>query len=311
VLEDVEGSPGDLAALQGFDKGGLVYAGTAGGVDDDGPRLHEGELRRVDEVAGLPGEHDVQAHHVGLAKQRLEVDARHTVLDEDVVRHVGVGGQDPHLPRPHEGGDAAADPAETDQAERDAGMAVGPRAEIRSLEGGVPPLAALLEVPVALSHFLEHAEHGGDGALRHAAPVRFGGAVRHQDAQLGGRLHVHVVGADGVLGHDAKPVGAFHDGPADRRVPDGGAHEGVASFGHGDHLGLAVSLRGVPGGLAQDQRAPVGLEGPMRLRRFVHRGEDKHLGLAHGGHSLVLDVVGSRPSSRRALPWCAQVGHNP
>ena len=62
---DVQPGAGDLAGLQGFDKGRFVDDGSARGVDNEGRGLHAGEGLGVEAVASGGIEREVHAEIVG------------------------------------------------------------------------------------------------------------------------------------------------------------------------------------------------------------------------------------------------------
>jgi hypothetical protein len=100
------------------DQRGLVDQRAAAGVDDDGIRLHPAEILGTDDAAGLRRQDDVQGDHVGTLEQRRLLHA----LDAD-----GGGGLGGQVAAPGDGGhaegladlgDAAAELAEAQHAER-------------------------------------------------------------------------------------------------------------------------------------------------------------------------------------------------
>src|SRR6202034_295768 len=86
---------------------------SAGGVDEDGGRLHPGQFCCTDQVAGGFAERDMQAHDVGSLEKLLK--CRNETTDSRVV----AGGVD-HLHVETLGPlrDGTPDAAETDQSER-------------------------------------------------------------------------------------------------------------------------------------------------------------------------------------------------
>ena len=50
-IEHVEAGPGDGAALQGLDEGGLIDDGAARGVDQIGGGFHQAQFARADQAA--------------------------------------------------------------------------------------------------------------------------------------------------------------------------------------------------------------------------------------------------------------------
>ena len=127
--EDVEAGAGDAAVGERVPERCLMDDGAAGGVDQDGGGLHQGELRGADEVRGLRGETEMQAHDVAGAIEFVELDE----LDAGVALRVHRPDDDAHADCRREAGEVAADGAVADHA---AGLAVefdgasaGPAAE--------------------------------------------------------------------------------------------------------------------------------------------------------------------------------------
>ena len=98
----------------------------------------------------------MQGDDIGLFQERREI--LHT-LDAELLKlgigDVGIVADHLHAPRPHEFGDTATDPAETDNAQRDAWIAVlFAMTNERSLEFHVSPAAGRFQITVALAGFL-------------------------------------------------------------------------------------------------------------------------------------------------------------
>jgi hypothetical protein len=178
-------------------------------------------------------------------------------------------------------GDAGADAAQPDDAERDAGVAVGrPQAEIGAHQARRAPLAGL-DRGVALLELLEHGEDHRHGALGDAVAVRLGRRVAHQNAELGRRLDVDIVSADRAFGDDAQVRVGLHDPAGDRARPDRGADQGLGVLRVSDHLVFIVALRRMPVGPALGQFAAVLLEFRIALLGGIRFGENENLRVGH------------------------------
>ena len=233
------------------------------------------------------------AHHVRLPNERREVRRRGAMVIELGQRDVGIAGQDPDVPRPQQVGEPAAHPAQADDPHRDAFVAIRPGAHIGATEAVVHPLARP-HLLVPLPQLLQKAEHGPQGGLGHAPPVRLRGRVGHHDPQVRGGVRVHVIDANGVLGHHPEPVGALHDPPGYGRAPDHGAHEDVALLDYGAQLIFVVAVPDVrPRGVALDQLAAGILQQLERIFAAGDGGKDEDL--APVRHVRDLDVEDAEP----------------
>ena len=83
-VEDVETGRPEASRSERGDEGGFVDDLTTSGVDEDGTRSHELQLRRSEHAVGGVGERDVHRHHVAGGEQLVERPVR--------VLAVGVGG---------------------------------------------------------------------------------------------------------------------------------------------------------------------------------------------------------------------------
>src|SRR5207249_854475 len=122
---------------------------------------------------------------------------------EAVARDVGVVGDHAYAPGPQKICNPAADAAQPDQSYGDARVAILAGAQVRALEILSPPAALLYEL-VTLPDLLQKSQDHPDRPFRHAAPVRFCRAVRHQDPEIGGGIHVDVVDTDRVFRDDTQ-----------------------------------------------------------------------------------------------------------
>ena len=73
-LEHVEGSGRRAPGAQPSDQGIGVQQAAAGGVDQDGARLHPCKLGRTECPSGGGRQRQVQAYHVGVREQLIERD---------------------------------------------------------------------------------------------------------------------------------------------------------------------------------------------------------------------------------------------
>ena len=209
-FERVEAGTGDRAGGQGFGEGGFVDKAAAGGVDEEGARLHGGELGGADHALGRRQAGHVQGNEVGIAEGASPArDMRDAEGHHVVGRHLGIIGDDVHV----EGGGAArqlaADAAEAEDEQRAAG-------EIDEFE-------AAGEIPVAAA----------DGAVM--AKRRLGEGEDEIHRVLGDRAGMdpaddgeryalsrqsidrHIVVADAVAGDDLQAIGVDEGFARERR----------------------------------------------------------------------------------------------
>ncbi len=67
-LIDIEACAGNLLGLERLDQCLLIHHCPTGGVDEEGSRLHQGQLARPDQMVRGRGEWDMQRHEVRLPK---------------------------------------------------------------------------------------------------------------------------------------------------------------------------------------------------------------------------------------------------
>src|SRR5438128_7188849 len=208
LLEHVEAGGGEMAARERLEDGALLLHGAARGVDVDRALLHEAEGLVVDHAARLVREWRVRGQDVDLWQHRLQallwLDA---ALPQLGVWYVGVVAEHAHAEGAGELRHAAADVADTDDAE---GLApqlrvadAGPRAPI-ALAGGL----------VDRERPLDAREHQHQRVLCHRLRVRAGG-VHDGDSAARGRGNV-----DGVEAHAVT---------ADHRQVRTGGHQAVGA----------------------------------------------------------------------------------
>ena len=159
ALDHVERGAADVAVVERPDEILVTDQRAAAFVDDDGVlfALHERFL--VEHVVVLLGEVHVQAQHVGLGQQRVEIDE----LDAEVLgngrRQERVVGNDLHVERLRLARDGLADAAETGDAHDLTGDALEVRHDL------VIPDVILLDAAVILADAALEVEHEGHGAL--------------------------------------------------------------------------------------------------------------------------------------------------
>ena len=199
ALVHVERRACDRARLERGHERALVDDRPPRGVDEHGRRLHRRERGRVDQVARLVRERHVDADHVRVAKEGVEVVA---AAGEARLRAERLG----------EAGGLAADAAGADDEQP---LAVQPAPE-HELERELPRRAPADEA-VALGDPPEEREHQADRELGRRARQHVG-RVRDEDAALRGRVEVDVVDADRVVRDDAElRPGAVEERPVDAR----------------------------------------------------------------------------------------------
>ena len=81
-FEGIDGGAADAPLVDRPGEGFFVEHLPARGVEHDGIRLHQLELLLAEHVAGLPGEHDMERHHVRFPQKRLVVHRRDAVREE-------------------------------------------------------------------------------------------------------------------------------------------------------------------------------------------------------------------------------------
>ena len=181
ALDHVECGAADVAVVERPDEILVADQRAAAFVDDDGVLLALHERFLVEHVVVLLGEVHVQAQHVGLGQQGVEIDE----LDAEVLGNGGrqewVVGDDFHVERLRLAGDGLADATETGDAHDLTGDALETRHDL------VIPDAVLLDTAVILADAALEVEHEGHGAL--------GGFLRAavEDGADGNALFLRVV----------------------------------------------------------------------------------------------------------------------
>ena len=117
LVEDVEGSAGDVARFQGFRESLFDDELAAGAVDDANAFFHDGQGGGVDEALGLGGEADVEGEVVGGLEDFVDGDQGDVVLAGDDGGDEGVVADEVLAEGFGAAGDLEADSTEADDAE--------------------------------------------------------------------------------------------------------------------------------------------------------------------------------------------------
>ncbi len=139
----------------------------------------------------------VQRHDVRAGQQRVQ---RHQFDSVRRIRHLRIVGDDGEAECPCARRHLAADAAEADQAQGEAGGLMAE--ELLALERRLRETAAVEQMPAGPRHRADQQEGEGDGEFRDSFGVLPRG-VDHRDATLGGRRHVHVHRAAAGTAHQA------------------------------------------------------------------------------------------------------------
>jgi hypothetical protein len=220
---------GSLAAFERVHQGRLVDDGPAGGVHQQGRRLHFREGRRVEKVVALVVVGAVQRDDVARRQQLAQphVPGAHLALHGRIgPRPIVVD----HLHPEAEGAarDRRPDPPHADDADGLAGQLHAHQV------GRLPALeAAVAHVPVGRRHVPGGGQQQGPRLVRrrvgqHAGRVGDGHVVRLR------RLQVDVVDPDGVLRHHLQPRAGLEQRLRDRVGEHGQKH--VGPVGQGDEF---------------------------------------------------------------------------
>ena len=199
----------DAAAVERIQQRRLVDDAAARAVDDVGRRLHQGQLRRTDQVARVVLQRAMHGHEVGARQGGAEVGHRLAAHGLDLSRRIGrIDAQALEPQRVQRLRQPAADAPEPDDEHRPSGNVHGD--ELRP----AAPVVALAHGAVELVQPLGQRVHHGDGVLHHRR--RIGEADGgHDHAPLGRRRHVDVVEADAVARDDLEVGRRLHHGARD------------------------------------------------------------------------------------------------
>jgi len=204
---DVDGTAGELLALDGLGKRVEVHDFAARGVDEVGALLHLGELLRRDHVASLGRQGHVHGDDVALLEQRVE---RRDIL-RVAERELGqmVVELDDHAHGLSEHRDLGTDMAVAHDAE---GLAAG----LPAVGGNLVPLAEVA-LAVAVADLAQQHNDLGNYHLGHGAGVGEG-RVEHGLAALGRGRQVRLVSADAEAAHGEQALGRLEDLGRDLRL---------------------------------------------------------------------------------------------
>jgi hypothetical protein len=199
LFKDVEAGAGNFFGFEGVDESGFVYYGTARSVDEEGGRLHAEEFGRVEELASVGIERDVQRDEVGFGEERVHVAVYGVKLLFDVFGDaLAAVIDDFHAEALRATGNSLADAAEADDAERfppDIGAAV--LIEVPALPVPCP------DILIAFDDTASDGEHERPGEVG-GGFVEDAGGIGDQDAAAGAGGNVHVVVTDGNVSDDAE-----------------------------------------------------------------------------------------------------------
>ena len=207
LFKDIEAGSGDCFVAKRFDKGGFIDNGAAGGVDENGGRLHESEFGGADEVAGFGGKGNVEADVVGLAEEIFPGHAASAEFGFEFGREGGgVGIEDVHGKPSAAAGDGLSDAAHAEDAE----SAVVDVLADKEVDEPFAPFAGVNE-GVALDDTAGRGHEEGEGEVGGGFGEDVGG-IGDEDAAGGGGRDVDIVVADGDIGNDADAVELGEDG---------------------------------------------------------------------------------------------------
>ena len=210
--EDVDRGAGDLARGERLEQRRVVDQLATGGVDDPGAVLHAGERPRVDHVARLVVQRQVERHEVGPREHAGERVALDPGLAETVGGDERVVRDDAHLQPERAAGDLLPDPPVAEDPER----------LLRELDPA--PLRALPaprhQRGVRLRDVPRQRHEQADRVLGGRDDVRLGG-VRDDDAASGRRLDVDVVDTDARPADHLEARRPLRSGPRSASSPSG------------------------------------------------------------------------------------------
>ena len=269
--EDVDGGPGDHAALDRLVQRLLVHERPARGIHEVGARLHARELRAADQAARLLVQRRVQRHEVGLLQQRLERDQLDADRGRALVGDERVVGDHAHLEGARTLRHPRADAPEADDAERVPG-------QLDALQLAALP-AALAQRGVPLRHVAGDGEQQREGVLDGGDGV---GQRRVDDDHptRRRRLEVDVVDADPGAPDHRELRGGLDDALGDAGLA---AHDDAGHVGDGfDELVLAEA--GADYGVVALAQAGDALLGDLvRDEDGRHRAASRGAGALAGG----------------------------
>ena len=217
--EHIKRRAGEVAALEEITHRSFIDEAAAGAVDEDKALFGFSERFARQDVLGLLRQRNMQRDHIGASEQRIEINFLDAEFHSALFRQERVIGHDFHLEADGALGNAAADIAATDEAERLVGDFEAHIARLRPLAG--------LRVVIGRRDLAGGGEHHRDGMLggRDGVAER---RVHDDDALGGGGLDVDIVDAD--------------TGPADD-LEVGGRRDHVSVRLAGRTHGEAVILR--------------------------------------------------------------------
>src|SRR4030095_16046737 len=118
LVVDVEAGISEPPALQRIDDRGGIADRPARGVDEDRARLHQPDLPGADEAAAAVAQHEMHRQDVGTAEQLVLLDPLDALRGGFFRCQVLTPGDPLHAERGPAPGDAAAEAAETQEAQR-------------------------------------------------------------------------------------------------------------------------------------------------------------------------------------------------
>lgn len=268
LFKDVEAGSGDCFIAKRFDKGGFIDNGAAGGVDENGGRLHESEFGGADEVAGFRGQRDMEADVVGFAKQLFLGHAAGAEFGFEFGREWGgVGIEDVHGETASAAGDGLSDAAHAEDAE----SAVVDVLADKEVDEPFAPFAGVNE-GVALDDTAGRGHEEGEGEVGGGFGEDVGG-IGDEDAAGGGGRDVDIVVADGDIGNDADAVELGEDGGREfvsELADDGLAALGALNQGFGGQTLVGIDIIEFAMGADESDRFGINAFG------------DEDFGLRHG-----------------------------
>lgn len=225
----IQTSRADLAAVQRRDKRGLVDDAAAGGVDQDRPDFHGGELCRSDQ--GLVSARGVDRNDIGPGQRLVQVRRGGNVAFRPaLLRKIRVIGAHGHAEAGHHPAQVAPDPPEPQQQKVAA-------AQVLAFQSPAPRPLAAANRSIGTQRTLGRGKDHHRGMFGHRIRIHVA-ADRQGDAPAAQRVGVDRIITNAVARHELQPACLGHGRGAQRlcayqkRVggPDLGRDAGLLRF---------------------------------------------------------------------------------
>ena len=198
----VDGSAGDFAGFYAVSDSLRIHAAAASAVDDAHAVLHFGDSVSVEHFFGFLGQRRMNRDVIGFGEQRIQIDKLNANLMRTLFGDIGIVANGGHFHSLHTFGNAAANAANADDAQRFA-------LHLNAVEGFAVPFAFLNGL-MRLRDVTRHSHQHSNSVLGSSHGVAFR-SVEDNDAFGGSSRNIDIIYADACTADNLQAGGGFNN----------------------------------------------------------------------------------------------------